>query len=85
MNLNLKFKFINADSRLIKSVLQAHDFEQTEAHDWNLLWTNVCGHKSIYSGLNEFQKINHFPSSHEITRKNSLATNILIMQNKFGK
>jgi ABC-type ATPase with predicted acetyltransferase domain len=70
---------------LIKSVLQTHEFEQTEGHDWNILWTNTVGKPYLYTGLNEYQKVNHFPSSYEITRKNNLATNILIMQNKFGK
>lgn len=79
------FKFVHADSRLVKSILLAHDFKQTEAHDWNILWTNTIGKPYLYSGLNEFQRVNHFPSSHEITRKNSLASNVLIMQNKFGK
>ena len=65
----LKFKMINADSRLIKSVLLAHNFEQTEGHDWNILWTNTIGKPYLYTGLNEHQKVNHFPSSYEITRK----------------
>lgn len=81
----LKFKLINADVRLVKSILIAHDFVQTEGHDWNILWTNTVGKPYLYTGLNEYQKVNHFPSSYEITRKNNLASNVLIMQNKFGK
>lgn len=81
----LKFKLVHADSRLVTSILQAHDFDQTEGHDWNILWTNTIGKPYLYTGLNEFQKVNHFPSSYEITRKNNLASNVLIMQNKFGK
>lgn len=82
---NLKFKMINADSRLIKSVLLAHEFEQTEGHDWNILWTNTIGKPYLYTGLNEYQKVNHFPSSYEITRKNNFANNVSVMLHKFGK
>ena len=80
-----KFKLLNADVRLVKSILLAHNFIQTEGHDWNILWTNTTGKPYLYTGLNEYQKVNHFPSSYEITRKNNLASNILAMQNKYGK
>jgi hypothetical protein len=30
----------------------------------------------LYEGLNEYQKINHFPQSYEITRKDRLSVNI---------
>lgn len=63
------FKLLNADVRLVKSILLTHGFEQTESHDWNVLWTNTIGKPYLYTGLNEFQKVNHFPSSYEITRK----------------
>lgn len=79
------FKLIHTDWALVRSILLGNNFKQTESHDWNLLWTNSGGKPYLYTGLNEFQKVNHFPSSSEITRKNMLATNILIMQNKFGK
>jgi hypothetical protein len=35
--------------------------------------------------LNEYQKINHFPNSFELTRKDRLCANIVKMQEKFGK
>lgn len=63
----------------------SHEFEQTEGHDWNILWTNTVGKPYLYTGLNEYQKVNHFPSSYEITRKNNFATNVNFMQHKYGK
>jgi len=57
------FKLIHADVRLVKSILLANNFKQTEAHDWNVLWTNTSGKPYLYSGLNEYQKVNHFPAS----------------------
>lgn len=50
-----------------------------------MLWANTSGKPYLYDGLNEYQKINHFPSSYEITRKDRLCLNILRMQEKYGK
>ena len=43
------------------------------------MWINTSSKPYVYEGLNEFQKINHFPNSFEITRKDKLAENILKM------
>jgi len=39
----------------------------------------------MYDGLNENQKINHFLSSYELTRKDRLCFNVVKMQERFGK
>lgn len=60
-------------------------FIGSESHDWNVLWMNSSGKNFIYEGLNEFQKVNHFPNSTEITRKDRLCFNIVKMQERYGK
>ena len=35
--------------------------------------------------MNDYQKINHFPGSYELTRKDRLGANIVKMQEKYGK
>lgn len=42
------------------------------------------GKPYIYEGLNEFQKVNHFPWSFEITRKDKLWQNYVRMQELHG-
>ena len=69
----------------MRSTLESMGFVYTESHDWNVLWIAAAGKPYLYEGLNEYQKINHFPSSYEITRKDKLWINILRMQEKFGK
>ena len=69
----------------MRSTLESMGFVYTESHDWNVLWIAAAGKPYLYEGLNEFQKINHFPSSYEITRKDKLWINMLRMQEKFGK
>lgn len=65
--------------------MESVGFTYTESHDWNILWIAAAGKPYLYDGLNEFQKINHYPSSYEITRKDKLCLNVLKMQEKFGK
>ena len=50
-----------------------------------MLWTNGHVKPYLYDGLNEYQRINHFPSSFEITRKDRLCDNIVQRQQKYGK
>jgi len=61
-----------------------HGFSTTEGHNWNMLWTNTAGKPYLYTGLNPYQKINHFPCSYEITRKNCLGPNVQKLQEKFS-
>ena len=69
----------------MRSILQANGFSQTEGHDWNLLWLNSSCKPYQFEGLNEFQKVNHFPGSFEITRKDKLCFNLTKMQERFGR
>lgn len=79
------FKLIKCEAKLLRAVLEVNNFQQTESHDWNLLWSSQSFKQYIYDNLNEYQKLNHFPNSFELTRKDRLCTNIVKMQEKFGK
>ena len=73
------------DNKLIRSMLETAGFAATESHEWNILWSSSSCKSYLYEGLNEYQKINHFPQSHEITRKDRLCFNCVRMQERFGK
>lgn len=75
----LLYKLLKTESKLVRSTLEAGGFHYTEGHDWNMMWINTSSKPYVYEGLNEYQKINHFPCSFEITRKDKLAENILNM------
>ena len=81
----LTFKLLKCEARLIRSTFESIGFTYTESHDWNVLWIAAATKPYLYDGLNEYQKINHFPWSYEITRKDKYWLNILRMQEKFGK
>jgi hypothetical protein len=65
--------------------LDLHSLEQIGGFDCSILWTNTVGKKHMFEGMNDYQWINHFPSSFEITRKMDLFKNFSIMQKKFKK
>ena len=69
----LLYKIFRGDTKLVRSLLEANNFSHTESHEWNILWSSGSCKGYLYEGLNEYQKINHFPSSFEITRKDKLS------------
>ena len=34
------FKLIKCEAKLLRAVLEVNNFQQTESHDWNLLWSS---------------------------------------------
>ncbi len=75
----LLYKIFRGETKLVRSILEANGFSHTESHDWNVLWSNSGCKTYLYEGLNEYQKINHFPNSNEITRKDKLCQNVVKM------
>lgn len=69
---------------MVRSIFEANKFSHTESHEWNILWSCGSGKSYLFEGLNEFQKINHFPQSYEITRKDRLSINISQMKERHG-
>ena len=68
--LGLSFKMLKCDKcHVIRETLKANGFTQTENHDWNVMWVNSAVRQYLFNNLNSHQKVNHFPCSYEITRK----------------
>lgn len=79
------YKMLKCESKLIRFILELNGMMSTDRHDWNMLWTHTQGKTYFYERLNCTQKINHFPLSAELTRKDRLALNIRRMQHKYLK
>lgn len=60
-NSQLLYKMLRFDNKLLRSVLEHGTFAPTESHEWNILWSSSSCKSYLYEGLNEYQKINHFP------------------------
>jgi len=52
--------------------------------DWNLLWTGYIPGEFLRN-VNKFQRINHFPNSHHLGRKDFMWKNIYKMQKIYGR
>lgn len=79
------YKMLKCEAKLIKFILELNGLVSTDRHSWNMLWTHTQGKNYFYERLTPTQKINHFPLSFEITRKDRLAINIKKMQIKYSR
>lgn len=50
---------------------------------WNINWMDSNFDTKLYHKMKRFQRINHFPGMHEISRKDLLSRNLLRMQKLF--
>ncbi|XP_068110604.1 tubulin polyglutamylase TTLL5 isoform X2 [Hyperolius riggenbachi] len=83
----LTYKMVRTDSRLVRSILSAHGFLEVNANsnDFNLMWTGSHVKPHLLRSLAPFQRVNHFPRSYELTRKDRLYKNVQRMQQTHGQ
>uniref|UniRef100_A0A8C1P3J3 Tubulin--tyrosine ligase-like protein 5 n=1 Tax=Cyprinus carpio TaxID=7962 RepID=A0A8C1P3J3_CYPCA len=83
---NLAFKIVRTESRLVRGILVNHGFHEVHpnSNDFNLMWTGSHLKPYLLRSLQDFQKVNHFPRSFELTRKDRLYKNIQRMQQTHG-
>ncbi|XP_067680979.1 tubulin polyglutamylase TTLL5-like isoform X1 [Haliotis asinina] len=79
---HLAFKFGTTECKIVRNILNSHGFHEVHPNsaDFNLLWTNAHLKPFTLRSMTEFQKINHFPRSYELTRKDRLFKNVQRMQ-----
>ncbi|XP_043405746.1 tubulin polyglutamylase TTLL5 isoform X16 [Chelonia mydas] len=82
----LSYKIVKTDSRLVRSMLAAHGFHEVHPNssDYNLMWTGSHLKPYLLRTLSDIQKVNHFPRSYELTRKDRLYKNVNRMQYTHG-
>lgn len=83
---HLTYKFVKTECKLVRSILNVHCFREVHPNssNFNLMWTGSHIKPHTLRGLQDFQKINHFPRSYELTRKDKLYKNIQRMQHSKG-
>ncbi|XP_023272967.1 tubulin polyglutamylase TTLL5 [Seriola lalandi dorsalis] len=83
---NMAFKIVRTESRLVRGILTNHGFHEVHpnSNDFNLMWTGSHLKPYLLRSLQDFQKVNHFPRSYELTRKDRLYKNIQRMQQTHG-
>lgn len=81
----LKWKMSTVTPNVVKHTIARSHFKVTKrSHDWLGCW----GHHMKSPGfkaIREYQKLNHFPGSFQIGRKDRLWRNLSKMQARFGK
>ncbi|KAM0727849.1 Tubulin polyglutamylase TTLL5 [Formica fusca] len=82
----MAYKIFQTDTKLINLLLQSHGFVEVPMHemDFNILWMGNHPKPDVLRNLMPYQKVNHFPRSYEITRKDRLYKNIEAMQRRKG-
>ena len=79
---------INDSTHIYNAVVNAFKnagFQMIEkSNNWNVVWTGYTKYEDIRE-LNKYQKINHFPGSIQLGRKDLLWKNMYRMRQKFGK
>ncbi|XP_055371763.1 probable beta-tubulin polyglutamylase isoform X3 [Condylostylus longicornis] len=84
-HLNITYKFMNTETRLLKKIFARHGLVESENDQpFTLLWTGVHMKPDILRNLTPYQRVNHFPRSYELTRKDRLYKNIEKMQHLRG-
>jgi len=81
-DLGYYFKMLGTECPLIRCTLLDNGFIESNCStkEWTILFSSVSIKQNIYQNLKKYQKLNHFPRSIEITRKDLLYKNITKMQ-----
>ncbi len=83
----LTYKFSNGEKKLIKHLLEGHGFREAHPNssEFNIIWTGNNLKTYAFRSLQPNQKVNHFPRSCEITRKDRLYKNVQKMGKEKGQ
>ncbi|XP_056392820.1 tubulin monoglutamylase TTLL4 [Hyla sarda] len=80
----LKWKMSTVTPNIVKQTIARSHFRITKKNDWLACW----GHHMKSTGfkaIKDYQKLNHFPGSFQIGRKDRLWRNLSKMQARFGR
>lgn len=78
------FKIARICAPLVTETFLSNGFRQTHGKDWQVQWSGPGMLDSAFGCLGENQRVNHFPSSSELTRKDRLWTHFHRMAEQFG-
>lgn len=83
-NLGYNFKFLGNEVKIIRWIFEDNGLRESKK-DWMIGWSNTGLRSQVYQNLTRWQKVNHFPRSIEITKKDCLFKNISRMQSLHGR
>jgi hypothetical protein len=79
---HLTFKMVQAEAKICSQILHAHGFQEVSSsnQDFNIMWTGSHPNPHIFKSMLPHQRVNHFPRSYELTRKDRMYKNIERLQ-----
>lgn len=83
---HLAYKMVRTESRIVHALCTAYGFSQAHPNsaDFNLMWHGGHVKPITLRTLQDFQRVNHFPRSYELTRKDRMYANVIKMQQTHG-
>jgi len=78
------FKIERVHAPIVTKTFCGNGLSQTSSNNWTVQWCGAGMRDSGYQNLNEFQRLNHFPGSTELTRKDRLWKHFNEMKQAFG-
>lgn len=79
------YRVVDATSALVRETLRYNGLLPTDGENWVLQWSGPAVSTMPRRMLRENQKINHFPGSAELCRKDKLWSNFAIMRKLCGR
>eukprot|EP00392_Amoebophrya_sp_AT5.2_P018382 g18911.t1 len=88
------YRISNTEATIVKQTLEYNGFRELTTngiglgispHDWVVQWSGPNYRDYVYQNLHEYQYVNHFSGSTEMTRKDRVWVHFQSMQRLFGK
>uniref|UniRef100_A0A7M4FKR5 Tubulin tyrosine ligase like 2 n=1 Tax=Crocodylus porosus TaxID=8502 RepID=A0A7M4FKR5_CROPO len=85
----LVFRLHESVPKVVREVLMERgwsefDEQEQDKSDWNLYWRNTPFHVTDHHNIKPWQRLNHYPETVKITRKDYLARNLKRMKGIYG-
>lgn len=81
----LSFRLEHVRAPVVQDTLIANGLTQTKGKEWLVMWSGPRMRDKEYQGLHELQRVNHFPGSTELTRKDRICVHFERMAKRFGR
>merc|ERR1719353_2628987 len=78
------FRIEHTDAVIVRETFLSNGLVPAQDKDWICQWSGPGMRDFAYQGLHEYQRVNHFPGSSELTRKDRMWRHLLEKATTFG-
>jgi hypothetical protein len=81
------FKFYNSSVPLIRYTMEDNGIRELSdrQQEWSVCWASSSIKAQFYQAMSRNQKVNHFPKTQEMTRKDSMYRNLARLKEMHGE